>query len=145
MSTSSFGSWYDEQRAAENGDAGGPSSSSSFSSWLSIDSEQVLPLFNSENLQGFSIESMKQSMEGSMPKKILGMGYQQRFKVSSLVIYFFFFNDGDIAFWLLIACVIYLYTIFTIYCLSNPEFIHLFVIMKRYFVHYYSCRLYFLH
>ena len=92
MSTSSFGSWYDEQRAAENGDAGGPSSSSSFTSWLSIDSEQVLPLFNSENLQGFSIESMKQSMEGSMPKKIMGMGYQQRFKVSSLVI-FFFFND----------------------------------------------------
>jgi len=81
MSTSSFGSWYDEQRAAENGDAAGPTSSSSFSSWLSIDSEQVLPLFNSENLQGFSIESMKQSMEGSMPKKIMGMGYQQRFKV----------------------------------------------------------------
>lgn len=81
MSTSSFGSWYDEQRAAENGDAGGPSSSSSASSWFSIDSEQVLPLFNSENLQGFSIDSMKQTMEGSMPKKILGMGYQQRFKV----------------------------------------------------------------
>jgi hypothetical protein len=92
MSTSSFGSWYDEQRAAENGDAGGPSSSSS-SSWFSIDSEQVLPLFNSENLQGFSIESMKQSMEGSMPKKIMGMGYQQRFKVSLVI----FFND-DISF-----------------------------------------------
>jgi len=77
-SSSSFGNWYDEQRAAENGDA--PSSSSS--SWFSIDSEQVLPLFNSENLQGFSLDSMKQSMESQMPKKIMGMGYQQRFKVS---------------------------------------------------------------
>jgi len=74
-STSSFGSWYDEQKASENGDA------SSSSSWFSIDSEQVLPLFNSENLPGFSIDSMKQSMEAQMPKKILGMGYQQRFKV----------------------------------------------------------------
>jgi len=76
-SSSSFGSWYDEQRAAENGDAD-PSSSS----WFSIDSDQVLPLFNSENLPGFSFESMKQSMEAQMPKKIMGMGYQQRFKVS---------------------------------------------------------------
>jgi len=75
-SSSSFGSWYDEQRAAENGDAD-PSSSS----WFSIDSDQVLPLFNSENLPGFSFESMKQSMEAQMPKKIMGMGYQQRFKV----------------------------------------------------------------
>lgn len=72
--SSSFGSWYDEQKAAENGDAGN-------SSWLSIDTEEVLPLFNAENMQGFSFDSMKQSMEAQMPKKILGMGYQQRFKV----------------------------------------------------------------
>ena len=79
--SSSFGSWYDQQRAAENGDA----DPTSTSSWFSIDSgsEQVLPLFNSENLQGFSFDSMKQSMEAQMPKKIMGMGYQQRFKVSS--------------------------------------------------------------
>ena len=73
-STSSFGSWYDEQKAAESGE--------STSSWSSIDIEQALPLFNSENLPGFSIDSMRQSMEAQMPKKILGMGYQQRFKVS---------------------------------------------------------------
>ena len=81
MSSSSFGSWYDQQRAAESGE-GDPSSSSS---WFSIDtaSDQVLPLFNSDNLQGFSFDSMKQSMEAQMPKKIMGMGYQQRFKVSS--------------------------------------------------------------
>jgi Got1/Sft2-like family len=75
-SSSSFGSWYEQQQAAENGDAA-PSSSS----WFSLDTEQMLPLFNSESLQGFSFESMKQSMEAQMPKKILGMGYQQRFKV----------------------------------------------------------------
>ena len=85
-SSSSFGSWYDEKRESENGDAG---SSSNSSSWFSmgIDSEQVLPLFNSESLQGFSFDSMKQSMESQMPKKIMGMGYQQRFKVI-LVVYF---------------------------------------------------------
>ncbi|VEU36206.1 unnamed protein product [Pseudo-nitzschia multistriata] len=71
---SSFGSWYDEQKAAENGGA-------SNSNWFSIDTDEVLPLFNAENLQGFSFENMKQTMEGQMPKKILGMGYQQRFKV----------------------------------------------------------------
>lgn len=77
-SRSSFGSWYDEQKAAENGEG------SSNSSWLSmsIDTEQTLPLFNSENLPGFSIDSITQSMEAQMPKKILGMGYQQRFKVN---------------------------------------------------------------
>ena len=91
--SSSFGSWYDEHKAAENGDG-----SASSSSWFSIDSEQVLPLFNSENLQGFSFESMKQSMEAQMPKKIMGMGYQQRFKVCDLssllsfVFFYFFFS-----------------------------------------------------
>jgi hypothetical protein len=78
MSTS-FGSWYDQQRAAENGEAG--ATNSSFFSSFSMDSEQVLPLFSTESLQGFSFENMKQSMEAQMPKKILGMGYQQRFKV----------------------------------------------------------------
>uniref|UniRef100_A0A7S0Y7I4 Vesicle transport protein n=1 Tax=Pseudo-nitzschia delicatissima TaxID=44447 RepID=A0A7S0Y7I4_9STRA len=72
-STSSFGSWYDEQQAAERGE--------SSSSWFSIDTEQALPLFNTENLPGFSIDSMRQSMEAQMPQRILGMGYQQRFKV----------------------------------------------------------------
>ena len=81
-SSSSFGSWYDEKRDSENGDAGSSSNSSSWFSSMGIDSEQVLPLFNSENLQGFSLDSMKQSMESQMPKKIMGMGYQQRFKVS---------------------------------------------------------------
>jgi hypothetical protein len=78
--SSSFGQWYDDQRAAEGGGGG------SNSSWFSV--EQALPLFNTDGLQaytdglqGFSFDSMKQSMEAQMPKKILGMGYQQRFKV----------------------------------------------------------------
>ena len=79
-STSSFGSWYDEQQAAERGE--------SSSSWFSIDTEQALPLFNTENLPGFSIDSMRQSMEAQMPQRILGMGYQQRFKVSKKLKYF---------------------------------------------------------
>lgn len=81
----SFGSWYDQKRAAENGEAGdAAATSSSIFSSFGMDSEQVLPLFNSESLPGFSFENMKQSMEAQMPKKILGMGYQQRFKVRSL-------------------------------------------------------------
>lgn len=77
---SGFGQWYEEQKAAENGTA-----SSGSSSWFDT---EALPLFNTEglqgSLQGFSFDSMKQSMEASMPKKILGMGYQQRFKVRIL-------------------------------------------------------------
>jgi hypothetical protein len=83
---SSFGSWYEQQQRAENG--GGEVESTTSSSWFSIDSEQVLPLFNSDSLQGFSFESMRQSMEAQMPKKVLGMGYQQRFKVSMIGCFF---------------------------------------------------------
>jgi hypothetical protein len=90
----SFGSWYEQQQQRSNdsgdytttggGTAAGTEGNSSlfFSSFATMDSEQLLPLFNSESLSGFSFESMKQSMEAQMPKKILGMGYQQRFKVS---------------------------------------------------------------
>jgi hypothetical protein len=70
---SSFGQWYEEQKVAEDGDTSGSDS------WFG--SEQVLPLFNTEGMQSFSFDGMKQSMEAQMPKKILGMGYQQRFKV----------------------------------------------------------------
>jgi hypothetical protein len=85
-SSSSFGNWYDQQRAAENGEAGtgtDGSSSNSMMSWFGIESggTESLPLFNTESMQGFTFDSMKQSMEAQMPKKILGMGYQQRFKV----------------------------------------------------------------
>ncbi|EEC51002.1 predicted protein, partial [Phaeodactylum tricornutum CCAP 1055/1] len=71
MSTG-FGNWNEERKAKENGEA--PSNGSSWS----LGSDQLLPLFNTESI---SWDSMKSSMESQMPKKIMGMGYQQRFKV----------------------------------------------------------------
>jgi hypothetical protein len=70
---SSFGRWYEEKKNEENGDT------AARGSWF--DTEQLLPMFSSENLQPISWSSMKASMENQMPNKILGMGYQQRFKV----------------------------------------------------------------
>lgn len=80
---SGFGDWYKEQQAAESGESGS-------SNWFGINTDEGLPLFESvdlqANLQNFSLDSMKQTMEAQMPKKILGMGYQQRFKVCSIYI-----------------------------------------------------------
>ena len=86
---SGFGQWYEETKANEGADLEAADGSSS--SWFGMDSEQMLPLFNSagmpESMQNFSFDSMKQSMEAQMPKKILGMGYQQRFKVRTFFAY----------------------------------------------------------
>jgi len=73
-----FGAWYEEKKNEENGDnnAGG--------SWLP-GTDQLLPMFNTDNMlqmaQPISWDAMKTSMENQMPKQIMGMGYQQRFKV----------------------------------------------------------------
>jgi hypothetical protein len=86
---SGFGKWYEEKKNEELGDSSGASSS-----WLGGTVDQVLPLFNTENfpqLQPISWETMKSSMEQQMPKKILGMGYQQRFQVR----YSFFKSYGS--------------------------------------------------
>lgn len=72
--SSSFGKWYEDQQASQNGEG-----AAAGSSWF--DTEQGLPLFSTEGMPGFSLESMRESMEASMPRKILGMGYQQRFQV----------------------------------------------------------------
>jgi Got1/Sft2-like family len=71
----SFGKWYEEKKAEENsgGDEGAASSS-----WFDTES---LPLFSTETMQSMSWSNMKASMEAQMPRQILGMGYQQRFKV----------------------------------------------------------------
>lgn len=71
MSTS-FGQWYDDQKAGETGE--------SSSGWFGA--EQMLPLFDAESMQHFSLTNMKSAMEAQMPKKIMGMGYQQRFQVN---------------------------------------------------------------
>jgi hypothetical protein len=72
--SSGFGQWYEEKKAEENGD------SQRSSSWFN--SDEVLPLFTTESI---SWSGMKESMESQMPKKIMGMGYQQRFKVRQLI------------------------------------------------------------
>lgn len=72
----SFGKWHEQQKAAEeNGGA------ASTSSWFG-DTEHLLPLYEGmQGLQPVSFDSIRSSMEAQMPKKIMGMGYQQRFKV----------------------------------------------------------------
>jgi hypothetical protein len=72
----SFGKWYEEKKAEESsgdGSAGSPSSS-----WFDT---ETLPLYSSEAMQNLSWSNMKASMEAQMPRQIMGMGYQQRFKV----------------------------------------------------------------
>ena len=69
----SFGRWYEEQQAGEGGASG--------SSWFGdFNSDQLLPLY--EGMQPVNFQSIRSSMEAQMPQKIMGMGYQQRFKVS---------------------------------------------------------------
>jgi Got1/Sft2-like family len=70
----SFGKWYDEQKASEGGDG---SSNSWFGDLTS--GEQLLPLY--EGMQPISFQNIRETMEAQMPKKIMGMNYQQRFKV----------------------------------------------------------------
>ena len=88
--SSSFGRWYEEKK---NDDEGDSSSSTSNNNWFgggisglnALGIDDTLPLFNtdtiSNNLQNFSYANMKASMEQQMPKKILGLNYQQRFQV----------------------------------------------------------------
>lgn len=83
MASTGFGSWYEEKKQED-----GPEASSSWfgtgASSFGFDmTGDTLPLFNSEAMQNFSFANMKQAMEAQMPKKILGMGYQQRFQVRS--------------------------------------------------------------
>jgi hypothetical protein len=76
MASSSFGKWYEEKKNEEAGDSAAASSG-----WFT-DSQSLLPMFSTESMPSMSWSSMKESMEAQMPKKIMGMGYQQRFKVS---------------------------------------------------------------
>jgi hypothetical protein len=75
---SSFGQWYDDRRAEESGESSG-------SSWFPSGADQMLPLFDSESMQSLSWSNMKASMEAQMPKKVMGMGYQQRFQASRFI------------------------------------------------------------
>jgi hypothetical protein len=73
MASTSFGKWGAEQRGGDIESGGG-------GSWLTMpfDTDSLL---NSETMQQLSWNNMKASMESQMPKQVMGMGYQQRFKV----------------------------------------------------------------
>lgn len=75
----SFGRWHEEQKAAESPGGGGGGGLTWFSDLANSSGEQLLPLY--EGMQPVSFQNIKESMEASMPKKIMGMNYQQRFKV----------------------------------------------------------------
>lgn len=87
---SSFGKWYEEQK---QGEEGGASSGSWFSDTFNTD--QLLPLYEGMNAP-VDLQSLRESMESRMPKKIMGMGYQQRFKVKIVVFGTGSQNDKDI-------------------------------------------------
>lgn len=81
MASTGFGQWYEEKKQED-----GPGEGSSWFGNFGADMGDTLPLFNSEAMQNFSFANMKSAMEASMPKKILGMGYQQRFQVRLCVL-----------------------------------------------------------
>lgn len=98
---SGFGQWYEEQQ----GNSGGSNTSSfSISSLLAFDENDTssLPLFGSgtggENGEGggFGFSSMKASLESQLPAKVMGMNYQQRFRMfcACLCVSVLFFTLG---------------------------------------------------
>jgi len=66
---SGFGQWYEEQKAQEAAPADGEGG------------DQLLPLWG--DTSQYSFGSLRSSMEAQMPQQILGMNYQQRFRVSN--------------------------------------------------------------
>ena len=75
MTSVGFGNWSEDKKQ-EDGPEG-----SWFGNFTAPEGLE-LPLFHSpEAMQNFSFANMKQAMEAQMPKKILGMNYQQRFQV----------------------------------------------------------------
>lgn len=71
--SSGFGQWYEEQKAQDPSAASSSDGSSG---------DQMLPLWG--DTSQYSLGSLRSSMEAQMPQKILGMNYQQRFRVSLL-------------------------------------------------------------
>lgn len=75
---SAFGQWYEEQKTQESA----PAASSSWFGGTGENGEQVLPLFG--DTSQYSFGNFRTSMEAQMPQKILGMNYQQRFRVRTI-------------------------------------------------------------
>lgn len=81
----SFGQWYEEQKQeGSETTSTGFSFSNFFLSDVDDDDEdgESLPLFtNEDGTSTFSLSSMRSSLEAQLPSKVMGMNYQQRFKV----------------------------------------------------------------
>lgn len=78
----SFGQWYEEQQ--QDGTGSSSSGISSFSSlFISDDGDgESLPLFtNADGTSMLSLSSVRSSLESQLPSKVMGMSYQQRFKM----------------------------------------------------------------
>ncbi|CAB9509141.1 SFT2 domain containing [Seminavis robusta] len=80
---SGFGNWSQNQQPAEEGGGG--------SNWFGMDignvnvgTDQLLPLY--DGMPNMSLQNIRETMESQMPRKILGMNYQQRFKVFTALI-----------------------------------------------------------
>ena len=82
MASTGFGQWYEEKKQEDG--PGGEGGSSWFGNLGGVADMESLPLFNAETMQNFSFANMKQAMEQQMPKRIMGMGYQQRFQVITI-------------------------------------------------------------
>ncbi|CAB9520189.1 SFT2 domain containing [Seminavis robusta] len=83
---SGFGNWYKEQQAESGGGNGGGSVGNSFFGVeipdFNVNTDQILPLTEGmPNMPNMSMQNIRETMESQMPKKIMGMNYQQRFKV----------------------------------------------------------------
>lgn len=82
---SGFGDWYkDQQQQQTNNESSSGSSSTSSGNILDgFLSQESLPLFLTETSGALNanISSLTSSLEAQLPQKVLGMNYQQRFKV----------------------------------------------------------------
>mmetsp|Transcript_33241 Transcript_33241/g.67062 ORF Transcript_33241/g.67062 Transcript_33241/m.67062 type:complete len:99 (+) Transcript_33241:79-375(+) len=80
MSSGGFGSWNYDQKQQDGGDlesggGGGDNGGSETSSFLGA-SGVAIP-------EGMSWSNFKSSLESQMPQRVMGMNYQERFKVST--------------------------------------------------------------
>lgn len=78
----SFGKWYEDQQQEDGQSQSSFSFSTMFMGDENDDGSESLPLFtNADGTSAFSLSSMRSSLEAQLPSKVMGMNYQQRFRV----------------------------------------------------------------
>ncbi|KAL7485218.1 hypothetical protein ACHAW6_010845 [Cyclotella cf. meneghiniana] len=96
----SFGKWHDDQKQQQQQQqqqtAAAPSNSMSLSSLFFPSASEEGDIESQSLLDGFSLSSMRSSLEAQLPQKIMGMNYQQRFQIFciSLLLSALFFALG---------------------------------------------------